>query len=174
MIKQLCFIQKITDLRNKIKELKKELIGGKTIDGEPIDKKLKSIKTRLEKQIQELEEKLSNGDYSKEEKKPPIKLDKEAQELKDKLIKLKQEREIRLLQQEYANRTKAQKAKDLGVEILNVPRTIMASIDFSAPLRQGIIATISYPKVSMEAFVEMFKQAVSQKRFDRWFYVLIS
>lgn len=164
--------QKITDLRNRIKELKKELIGGKTIDGEPIDKKLKSIKTRLEKQIQELEDKLSKGDYSKEEKKPPIKLDKEAQELKDKLIKLKQEREIRLLQQEYANRTKAQKLQDLGVEVLNVPRTIMASVDFSAPLRQGIIATISYPKIAAEAFFEMFKQSVSQKRFDRWFFDL--
>lgn len=164
--------QKITDLRNRIKELKKEMIGNATIDGEPVNKKLKSIKTRLEKQIQELEEKLSKGDYSKEEKKPPIKLDKEAQELKDKLIKLKQEREIRLLQQEYANRTKTQKLQDLGVEVLNVPRTVMASVDFSAPLRQGIIATVSYPKTAAEAFSEMFKQAFSQKRFDRWFFDL--
>lgn len=164
--------RKITELRSKIKSLKRDLINGKSIDGEPVNKKVESLKKRLQAQIAELEDKLSKGDYAKEPKKDPIKLDREAQELKDKLIKLKQEREIRLLQQEYANRTKAQKAKDLGIEILNVPRTIMASIDFSAPLRQGIIATISHPKIASMAFREMFRQAFSQKRFDRWFYDL--
>lgn len=164
--------QKITNLRNRIKELKKELIAGKTIDGEPIDKKLKSLKTRLEKQIQELQDKLDKGDYSKDEPKKSIKLDREALELKDKLIKLKQEREIRLLQQKYKNRTFKEKTKDTALEVINVPRTVMASMDFSAPLRQGAIASIANPKVASKAFVEMFRQAASQQRFDRWFFDL--
>lgn len=173
--------KKITDLRAKIKALKQEDIDAerevKRQEREANKKSpeqvvLDRIKTRTQKEIAELEEKLSKGDYAKEAKKEPIQLDKEALELKDKLIKLKQEREVRLIQQEYANRTGWQKKKDLAIELLNVPRTVMASADLSAPLRQGIIPTISNPKLAGKAFVEMLKQAVSQKRFDRWFYDL--
>lgn len=152
--------QKITELRAKIKELTKDGIT------------LESVKTRTKNEITKLEEKLRKGDYSKEPQKEPIKLDEEALVLKDKLIKLKQEREIRLMQQEYENRTNAQKAKDNFLNVLNVPRTLMASADLSAPLRQGIIATIAHPKLASKAFTEMLKQSVSQKRFDRWFFDL--
>jgi len=48
----------------------------------------------------------------------------------------------------------------------------MSSFDFSAPLRQGLVQTISHPTIAGPALVEMFKQAVSQKRFDRWFHDL--
>jgi len=184
--------KKITELRAKIKSLKQEDVEAerelrkqeKEAEREakrqekeankksPEQIVLDRIKTRTQKEIAELEEKLSKGDYAKEAKKEPVQLDKEAIELKNKLIKLKQEREVRLMQQEYANRTKWQKIKDTAIEVLNVPRTVMASVDLSAPLRQGIIPTISNPKLAGKAFVEMLKQAVSQKRFDRWFYDL--
>jgi hypothetical protein len=184
--------KKLKELRDKIKSIKQddidaareELNKQKLADKEakrlekeankksPEQIVLDNVKKRITKQIQELEEKLAKGDYSKEAKKEPIKLDEEALALKDKLIKLKQEREIRILQQEYANRTKGQKAKDLALEIVNVPRTLMASMDFSAPLRQGIVASVANPKEAGFAFVEMFRQAMSQKRFDRWFYDL--
>jgi len=184
--------KKLKELRDKIKSIKQDDIDAareklnkqkladkeaKRLEKEANKKSpeqivLDNVKKRITKQIQELEEKLAKGDYSKEAKKEPIKLDAEALELKDKLIKLKQEREIRLLQQEYANRTKGQKAKDLALEVVNVPRTLMASMDFSAPLRQGIVASVANPKEAGFAFVEMFRQAMSQKRFDRWFYDL--
>ena len=150
--------KKITELRKKIKDLTRE------------DITLKTIKTRIANQITELENKLLKGDYSKEEKKEPIKLDKEALELKDKLIKLKQERELRLAKEEYENKTKYEKAKLNALELLNVPRTAMASADLSAPLRQGIVPTISHPIIASKAFVEMLRQAISQKRYDRWLY----
>lgn len=135
---------------------------------------LQSMKTRMANEIKELEYKLKTGDFDKESApaKPPLKLDEEGKNLKDKLVKLKQERQIRLLQQEYANRSVYKKTTDRAIEILNVPRTIMSSMDFSAPLRQGLIASISHPRTAGLAGIEMFKQAFSQKRFDRWFYDL--
>lgn len=131
--------------------------------------KISSYKSRVQKNIQQLEDDLAAGNIKEAEPRPVLKLDAEAIKLKDQLIKLKQERELRIIKQQYANRSKYQKARDAIVEVLNVPRTIMSSMDFSAPLRQAVVATTSHPVVAAGAFVEMFKQAVSQKRFDRWF-----
>lgn len=111
-----------------------------------------------------------SGKYTPEKKAKSLSKDELA--AKDRLIKIKQEIEISLLKDQYANRTKGEKVKDAAIEVLNVPRTIMSSTDFSAPLRQGLIPTISHPGTAIKAFGEMFKQAVSQKRFDRWFFDL--
>lgn len=129
--------------------------------------KLSAYKARIKNDIAKLQEQLRSGQYS-EPKKPEIKLDAEGLALKDELIKLKQEREKRLAQIEYENRTNAQKAIDAATNVLNIPRTLMASADLSAPLRQGILATVGHPVTASKAFVEMLKQATSQKNFDRW------
>jgi DNA repair protein RadC len=131
--------------------------------------RLQSAKNRLKNEINKLQKDLDEGNFTKE-KAEDIVLDQEAIDLKDELIRLKKERAIRLLREEYNNRTKSQKALDMTLEVINVPRTIMASMDFSAPLRQGIVQTVAHPIIAARAMGEMFKQAVSQKRFDRWFY----
>jgi len=92
--------------------------------------------------------------------------------LQKKLIELKKQREIRRIKNEYDKRTKGQKALDKVLEIANVPRSLMASTDFSAPLNQALIATISYPDLSAKAVQQMIKATVSQDAFDQWFYEL--
>lgn len=130
--------------------------------------KVEDAKSRTQAAITRIEKQLASGDFAA--KKPdPIKLDKEGLELQDKLIKLKKEREIRVLKDRYAKRTKTEKAKDVVSQVLNVPRSIMASMDFSAPLRQALIATISRPGLALQSFGAMFRSAFSQKNFDRWF-----
>jgi len=138
----------------------------------PEERALAAYKTKTQKKIDELNYKLKTGDFDAESapKKEPLKLDAEAQKLKDQLIKLKQDREIRLLKQEYANRSKGDKIWDTTLQVLNIPRTIMASMDFSGLLRQGIFAGVSHPRTALKAQWESFFQAGSQKRFDEWFY----
>lgn len=162
--KQIQRNQKIEKLKEQIKELRDEMGLNDKTEAE----KLSALKARYKKQIKELEDKISKGDYGPDEKPEPLKLDKEAQNLKDEYNRLKREREVRLAKEEYENRTKFQKAKDMATNVLNVPRTLMASADFSAPLRQGIVATVSHPSKAAKAFPEMFRQAFSQKQFDRW------
>lgn len=129
--------------------------------------RLAAHKKRIEGQIEKVQEQLRTGDFS-DQKKADVKLDHEAITLKDRLTKLKQEREKRLAQLEYENRTTTQKIKDVASEIAGVPRTLMASADFSAPLRQGLVATVSHPTIAAKSIPEMFKQAFSRKEFDRW------
>jgi broad specificity phosphatase PhoE len=157
--------QEIEDLRRQIKELEGSV--GKT-DAE----KLTSLKARYKKQIEELQRKINAGDYGPDEKSEPIKLDKEGQELKEKYIQLKVDRERRLAEQEYANRSLGKKIKDKTTEVLNVPRTLMASVDLSAPLRQGLVLTVSHPGFATKAFIESVRQAISPRRFDVWLHDL--
>jgi len=137
--------------------------------------RLAKTKSVTERQIKEVEKQLETGDFSKPEK-DPIELDKEAKGLKTKLNGLRQDREIRLLKQEYANRSKLQKVGDAVGNVLNVPRSLMSSLDFSAPLRQGIFGVtkqlFSRPGDLGKQFSQMFKVAFSQKKFDNWFMEL--
>jgi hypothetical protein len=171
--------QEITDLRNKIKAFQartksdtKEITAAAPAK-DKTQGRLESYKKKAEKDIKLLEYKLKTGDFDSEGKpKRTLKLDKEATDLRDKLVKLQQERDLRLIKERYANRSKYEKARDATLEVLNVPRTIMSSVDLSATLRQGLVATISHPVMGAKALGESVLQAFSQKRFDRWFYDL--
>ena len=101
-----------------------------------------------------------------------MKLDAEAKALKAKLVELKTEREIRLLRDAYERQGLGQKAMDKLVRLANVPRSIMASMDYSAPLRQAVIATIANPKIAAKAFVQMFKASFKKASFDEWYFDL--
>ncbi len=52
---------------------------------------------------------------------------------------------------------------DLSFEVINLPRAFMASYDNSAPLRQGIIFSVSHPIASMKAFSRSIRAAVPFK-----------
>lgn len=165
--------QRITELKKQISDLKKKY-------GFYDESNLKSLASKYNKEIADLEKRIKEGDFDKEEKKIPLLSNtevkkrfpeqfKQAEEAKRKLDELKNERKVRLLKQEYARRSKLEKIKDFGLEVLNLPRTIMSSMDFSAPLRQGVIVTVSHPVTASKAAKTMFEHALSQESFDNWF-----
>jgi len=130
--------------------------------------KLADYKKQVKSQIEKLEEQLKSGDFEKEPPKPVV-LDKEARALQDKLIALKNEREKRILQEEYKNSSAINKAQNEAANILNIPRTLMASVDYSAPLRQGLFAVLGHPIIGTKAFGKMFQASFSEKAYNRWF-----
>lgn len=73
-----------------------------------------------------------------------------------------------LIQETLNKRPALDKLKDLATEVLNIPRSLMASFDMSAPLRQGILFTTTKPKSAIKAGYEMFKQAFSEKNYVQW------
>lgn len=125
----------------------------------------KAYKTRLLNRKTELEEMLRTGNYEKAPRRK-TQMNPELSKLKDEVDILKQHanREIRLLG--LKNRTTSEKIKDTIIDIGNVPRTVMASFDLSAPLRQGVVLLASHPKIGFGeggAFREMFKYFKSDK-----------
>lgn len=65
-----------------------------------------------------------------------------------------------------AKRGTLHNALGLASQIIGTPRTLMASTDFSAPLRQGVVAAAGYPKQWAKAFGEMFRFAKSDAAFE--------
>lgn len=61
-------------------------------------------------------------------------------------------------------RSLLEKIKEAGYQIANIPRSIMASFDLSAPFRQGVFL-IGRPKQFWPAFAKMFKLFGSEKYF---------
>jgi hypothetical protein len=129
---------------------------------------LNAIKGRYQKQIKKLEEQIQAGDYGPDTKPEPIKLDKEALELKDKLIKVKNDRKFRQLKDFYNNQSKYEKRVRMAANIMNVPRALMSTLDYSALLRQAVIPVVSNPVMGYRAAKEMVKASRSQKVYDRW------
>lgn len=58
-----------------------------------------------------------------------------------------------------------EKLKEAGFQLANIPRSIMASFDLSAPFRQGLFL-IGKPKQFFGSFGSMFKAFGSTKAFD--------
>lgn len=147
--------QKIEALRQQIKELKDDM----GLNERTMEEKLASLKGRYKTKIKELEKKIADGDYGPDEKPEPIILDKEGEALRDEYLRLKEEREIRLLEQEYASRGTAEK---IGTEIsraIKTGRTLQSSFDVSYPFRQTIVG------LSRQLFALPFK-----KRSGKWEY----
>lgn len=174
--------QEIDDLRNKIKNLIKQNKVDNIFHGEEYDpdfKRLESARKSYETKTKNLQERLAKGNFAPEEKKIPVMQDKEiqkkfpekfkqAQESFDKYIAVKRKTALRLAKQMYENKTPEEKTIEVFSKALNVPRTLMASFDFSAPLRQGIVATIAHPQMASEALKFMFEAAKNENVYNRW------
>lgn len=128
--------QKIEALRKQINELKDEAGLNDKTDAQKLD----SLKGRYKTKIKEIEDKIAKGDYGPDEKPEPIKLDKEAQDLRDELLRLKDERAIRLLKQQYADRTTGEKVVSGLGKALRTGRQLQSGFfDVSYPFRQTIV-----------------------------------
>jgi hypothetical protein len=158
--------RRIEELKGQIKDLREEMGLNEKTD----DQKLAALKARYKSKIADIEGKISSGDYGPDVKPKPIVLDKEAIELKDKLINLKNERDARLAKMEYEQRNKIQKATDAISDSLDVVRTAQTNPDLSFFGRQGIKYLLTHPVKGTQLFWESFRQAGSQKRYDRWLH----
>lgn len=61
--------------------------------------------------------------------------------------------------------TLPQKAGRIAAEVINVPRSLLASFDVSAPFRQGLVAGSSHPAIFAKSFGPMFRALVSEKKY---------
>lgn len=129
--------------------------------------RLENYKKNIQKRIDELQGKLKKGDYSKTPKNE-IKLDDEARKLKKQLEDIKFQFAVELEKDALKSRNQLEKAVDVVVEVANTPRALMATADFSAPLRQAAVATVAYPDIAAKAANEMMVQWASSEKAEQW------
>jgi hypothetical protein len=141
---------------------------------------LQALKNRTNENVEKALAQLNSGNFAPpKEKKIPLMEDKELQkqfpkefnQVKNSInqyIDLKRQIALRRLKEMYEQKPLEEKTLDVFTKALNIPRTLMASFDYSAPLRQGIVASISHPIMAKQALKFMFQASASQHVYNRW------
>lgn len=146
----------------RVKELRQAL---KSLTGNDIG--VASLKTRLKDRINELNKRISDGDYVKPDK-HVLELDEEAKRLRDEALRVKREYEIGTEKYKLANRTKTEKTIDTISNLVGLTKSLKATWDLSAPFRQGIVASVNHPIIASRAIWDMHQAAGSEKFYERW------
>lgn len=147
--------ERVKELRAQLRELTGNEIG------------LASLKTRLKNRIADLNKRINNGDFATIDKKT-LELDEEAKKLRDEALKVKHDYVVETEKYKLANRPRRQKFVDDITNLVGLTKSLKATWDFSAPFRQGIVASVNHPIHALEAFRGMHKAAFNEEFFDRW------
>jgi hypothetical protein len=135
------------------------------------NKRLERQKSAIKKAIGKYEQRIKDKDFITK-KKAPVMPDAEATALKLERDKIKQQFDLEQEKARLANRSMGEKVWDTAVDVWNLPKSFLASIDMSAPFRQGAILSTSNPRAGGRAFKEMFRQAFSERKANEWLLTL--
>lgn len=120
-----------------------------------------------EKILERLTEKYNNKDY--ETKKRPVPpASKEIAAVNRKINEKKKEIEADLERIRLRNRSMIEKLGGGIIDLAALAKSLTASVDLSAPLRQGIVYAVTKPKIFAKVFGDMFKFAFSEKNYQNW------
>lgn len=166
--------QKIKALKDKLAELNKEFKK----DNPDYKKQLKSIKTRNENKIKELQEKIKNKDFSGPEKKVSIFdredvrsiLSKERKEALDAIAKKEEtqhEFDLALFKDEMAKRKWYQRYADFGGKLIHTSKAVMSGIDDSATFVQNGLVMLANPRTGARVWLKHWKEAFNDAKFKR-------
>lgn len=124
--------------------------------------RLDASKKAVRKKIEELQERLRTGNYSKTPKaKKPIDAELYILNAEKEALQERVAREQRKLEKTTV--------RDVLKEIANIPRTLVSGLfDMGAAFSQGVYRIYSNPILSAKAFTEGAKQFFSEKRHDQW------
>jgi hypothetical protein len=157
-------LQSLRDRRKALAETYKKLQDEL---GATEKKRLEMQKVAVKKATERYQERIKNKDFVSK-KKPPVAPDAEIIKAKLERDKIKNEFDVLQEKARYANRPMSDKIWDATVDVINMPKSLVASVDMSAPFRQGAILSVSHPTIGAKSFVEMFRQAFSEQKATEW------
>jgi hypothetical protein len=163
---------RIEAAREQLNGLKATLAEMRDQQGLAEAKRIEMYKRRLRDDIKELQRRLDNNEFEKAPKKDLSMADQEVMKLKAEKQKLKNQIDLEVERLKLENRTAREKALDHVANVLNIPRTMLASMDLSAPLRQGLIISLSNPRIAAGAFADSLRFAFSQASADEYMAAL--
>jgi hypothetical protein len=153
-------------LRQRIKALRQRLFPEDYQISDEI--RLERLKKRLKTQTEDYQKRIKEKDFKPKEKREPVKMDDEALRLQMERNRVKLKFDTEVERAKNKNRTGRQKVVDTLIDLVNLPKALLATADFSAPLRQGAVLLFSHPKAGIKAFGEMFAHAFNPEIADLW------
>jgi hypothetical protein len=168
-VKRDALTQRETELKQKIKE---ELAKIPLTEEEIADlqaEKLERFKKTSQKAIENLQKRIKDGDFEKKKRDPLLELDEEAAKLRTKREEVKFNFDLEF---EKAQRNRMSPLEKLGeqfIKALSASKSLIASLDFSAPLRQGSVFVLSQnPKKTLAQLGKQFEFWWSEKSYNQW------
>lgn len=158
-------------LKIQKERLKDELQKLQAEAGIPEMKRLEQTKKRTQKTIDDLQKRIRTKNFAPKPKREPIKMDEELTKLKAEKDKIKEQYDLEHEKLRLVQRPIAQKIWDTAWDlVMNLPKTMRATMDMSAPFRQGVVFVMrpSKWKTTAGAFKTMFKHSFSEKKADDW------
>jgi hypothetical protein len=163
--------EQLTALRGVRNKLVDQLNEMRDAAGLTEQKKLQQAKDRVQKRIDELQDKIRRSDYAKKEPKP-VKEDSELAKLRAEKIKWQEVYDKAVYEIELKNRTPRQKAREAIVGALNIFRILKATGELSPVLIQGGIQTVNLavrkPKTLAKAFQKLFVALGSARKSEQY------
>ena len=129
-------------------------------------------KARKQRQIAEIERRIREKDYTKKVK-PELELDIEMERIQAEMDRKKFDLDVEIEKEKYRNLSGRDKRYEMWLDIVNAPKSLMASMDFSAPLRQGAILSSRHPLLAAKTFKNMFKHWASEEYATNWHSELV-
>lgn len=130
-------------------------------------KRLENYKKGLKRSTDRYAERIKNKDFVNV-KKMAVAPDEEALKLRTEKTKIKNQFEVEQEKNRLKNRPMNEKVWDTTVDVLTLPKSLLATADMSAPFRQGAILSVGNPTAAVGATKEMFHQAFSGKQAEAW------
>ena len=138
-------------------------------------RRLAQAKKAVERSIANYEQRLRDKEFESVKRKE-IKPDEELRRLRVEKQKIFNKFELEQERAKLRERSFSEKFIDGIYDALSLPRTLMASVDLSAPFRQGLILTVGMTlsrdskkrRAVLNSWGEMFRQAWSKDRYDSW------
>jgi hypothetical protein len=148
---------KLDELRKQRKELVDTKNKLREESGLVEAQRLKNTKKRVKNQIEDLQQKIADKDYSKKEPKPLIE-DSELAQLRAEKLRQQEIYDAQKYADELRNRSTFKKWMDALLEVWNVPRILKATGELSTVLIQGGILTTSRKLTNPKALAKIMKE----------------
>jgi hypothetical protein len=131
--------------------------------------KLDAYKKRLADRTAELQERIKNKDFVPKKQTRVFELDEEAKRLEEEKRKIVDEFEYEKTKAELSSEGVFKRGGRVILDVLNLPRGLTASIDVSAPLRQGIVLlSTQNPKDSIRQIGKMLGFFAKPGSYEEW------
>lgn len=132
-----------------------------------INDKISDRKKATQKRIDQIKKDLAEKNFSTERKQLVLD-DPELNKLRKELDKLQYDFKVAVKKAEYDRRSWPVKIADALVEAVAIPRTLMATGDLSAPLRQLVYTIPSRPIMAAKVIGKMFQFWSSESQYENW------
>lgn len=130
-------------------------------------KALENMKKAARRSIAEYERRIREKDFAVR-KPADVALDAEAKALKAEQQKWKNKFDAEREKNRLDERSRTEKIREYLVDVIGVPKSLVASLDFSSVLRQGGMLSARNPRMAVSATKEMLRQTFSEAKYEKW------